>query len=71
MFSLFSNSNFSANSNSNPSMPYCYIQACRIPAGSCSGISTVSRVRVRIKVMVKDQFVKVLMWYGCSVPVAE
>jgi len=44
--------------NPNPAMSDCYIQACTILAGSCSGFSTVSRVRVRIKVMVMDRCVK-------------
>jgi len=46
--------NISSNSNpnSNPAMSNCYIQACRILAGSCSGISMVHRVRVMVKVTV-------------------
>jgi len=44
MFSLYPNPNSYANPNPNPAMSDCYIQACRI-AGSCSGISTLSRVR--------------------------
>jgi len=51
------------NPNPNPATFVCYIQACRILAGSCSAISTVSRVRVMIKFTVMDQCVKGLMWY--------
>jgi len=39
----FVNPNFYANSDPNPAMSDCYVQACRILAGSSSGISTVSR----------------------------
>jgi len=77
MFSIYPNPNFSANTNPNvpkpaicPSLSDCYIQACRILAGGC-GISTVSRVRVRVKVTVRDRCVKGLVWYVCSIPVAE
>jgi len=56
-------------SNPNLAMSNCYIQACRILAGGCSVISTVSRVRVKVTVM--DQCVKGLMWYRCSIPTAE
>ena len=52
-------------------MPDCYIQGCRILVGSCSVLSTVSRVRVMLKVMVRDRCVKRLMWNGCSVPAPE
>jgi len=55
--------NISSNLNPNPATSDCYIQACRILAGSCSGISTVSRVRVIVKVTVRVQCVKGLMWY--------
>ena len=43
-------------------MSDCYIQACRIVAGSCSGTSTVSRVRYRVKVRVRDRCVQ---WLKC------
>jgi len=52
MFSLYPNPNSYANPNR--AMSDCYIQACRILAGGCSGISTVSRVMVRVKVTVRD-----------------
>jgi len=52
-------------------MSDCYIHACRTLACGCSGISTVSRVRIRVKVTVRDQCVRGLMWYGCGVPTAE
>jgi len=73
VFSLYPNPNSYANLSPNPAMSDCYIQACTILAGSCSGISTVSRVRIRVrlKVMVRDRCVKGLKWYGCSVPTAE
>jgi len=58
------------NPNPNTAMSDCYIQACRILEGGRSGISMVSRVWIRVKVMVRD-CVKGLMWYGCSVPAAE
>jgi len=66
--------NISSNPNPNPAMSDCYIQVCRILAGGSSGISAVSRVSVMVKVMVRDQCVKGLMWYqryGCSVTAAE
>jgi len=66
MFSLYPNPNSYANPNPYHAMSDCYIQACRILAVSCSGICTVSRVRVRVKVTVRDQCVKGLMWYGCT-----
>jgi len=69
MFSLYPNPNSYANPN--PAMSNCYIQASTILASGCSGISMVSRVRVRVKVTVRDQYVKGLMWCGCSVPTAE
>jgi len=50
-------------SNPNHATSDCYVQACRILAGGCSGISTVSRVRVMVMVMVRDQYVKGLIWY--------
>jgi len=50
MFSLYSYPNSYANPYPNPAMSNCYIQACTILAGSCSGISMVSRVRVRVQV---------------------
>ena len=31
--------------------------------GGCSGITTVSRVRIMVKVTVRDRCVKLLMWY--------
>jgi len=34
-------------------MSDCYIQACRILVGGCSGISMVSRVRDMVKVTVR------------------
>jgi len=71
MFSLYPNPNSYANPNPSPSMFDCYIQGCRILAGSCSGISMASRVRVSVKAMVRDRYVKGLMWYGYSVPAAE
>jgi len=43
---------------------YGCIQVCRILAGSCSRISTVSRIRVTVKVRVRDQCVKELTWYN-------
>jgi len=46
--------NISSNPKPNPSMSDCYIEACRILAGGCSGISTVSKVRVMVKVTVMD-----------------
>ena len=54
MFSLYPNPNSYANPNPNPNpaISNCYIQACRILAGGYSGISTVSMVRVGIKVTV-------------------
>jgi len=55
--------NISTGPNLNPAMSDCYIQACRILAGGCSGISMVSRVRVMVKVTVRDRCVKGLMWY--------
>jgi len=56
MFSLYPNPNSYANPN--PAMSDCYIQACAILAGGCSGISTVSRIGVRVKVTVRDRCVK-------------
>ena len=41
-------------SNPNPAMSNCYVQVCRILADGYSGISTVSRVRVMVKVTVQD-----------------
>jgi len=55
--------NISSNPNPNPAMSGCYIQGCGILAGGCSGISTVSRVRVRVNVTAMDRCVKELMWY--------
>jgi len=52
MFSLYLHPNFYADPNPSPAMSDCYIQACTILASGCSGISTVSRVRVRVKVTV-------------------
>ena len=69
MFSLHTKPNSYANPN--PAMSDCYIQACRILAGGCSGISMVSRLRVRVEVMVRDLCVKGLKGYGCSIPTAE
>jgi len=60
-----------ANPNPNPAMSDCYIQACRILAGDCSGISTVSRGKVMVNVTVRDRCVKGLKWYKCSIPAAE
>jgi len=70
MFCLNPNTNFCANPNPNPNPAVSdyYIQTCTILAGSCSGISTVSRVRDRVKVSVR---VKGLKWYGCSVSAAQ
>jgi len=49
MFSLYPKPNSYAIPNPIPAMSNCYIQACtKLPAG-CSGISAVSRVRVRGK----------------------
>jgi len=67
MFSLCPNPNFYANPNFSSAISDCYIQACKILAGSCSEIATVSRVKVRIKVRVRDQYVKGLKWYGMDV----
>jgi len=50
MFSLYPN----PNSYANAAMLDCYIQTCRILAGSYSGIRMVSRVRVTVKVRVRD-----------------
>ena len=55
MFSVCPNPNSYANATHNPAMSDCYIQACRILAGGCSGINTVSRVRVMVKVRVRDR----------------
>jgi len=52
MFSLYPNT--IANLNPNPTISDCYIQACRILAGGCSVISMVRRVRVSVKVKVRD-----------------
>jgi len=52
MFSLYPNPNSYANPN--PVMSDCYIQACRIVTGGCSWISKVSRVKVRVKVTIRD-----------------
>jgi len=71
MFSLYPNRNSYANLNPNSAKSDSYIQAFRILAGSCSGISMVSRVRVKVKVTVTDQYVNGLTWYGCSTPTAE
>jgi len=75
MFIIYCNLNSYANPNLNLDMSDCYIQACRIPAGGCSGISTLSRVKVRVKlklrVRFRDQCVKGLKCYGCSIPAAE
>jgi len=54
--------NILSNPIHNPAMSDCYIQACRILAGVCSGICMVSRVRVMVKVTVRDR---------CGVPLAE
>jgi len=43
----------SSNPNPNPAMSKCYIQAYRILVGSCSEISTESRVRITVKVLVR------------------
>jgi len=60
------------NSNVNPAMSDCHTQACRILASSCSGISMVSRVRIMVKVTVRERSVSGLMRYhGCSVPTDE
>jgi len=63
MFNLYPNSNFYPNPNPKLAMSDYYIQACRVLAGGCSGISTVSRVRVRVKVGVRDRCVKGQTWY--------
>jgi len=68
MFSLYPNPN--SYTNPNPAIADCYIQACTILASGCSGISMVSRVRVRVKVTVRDRCVKGLTWYRCSIPMA-
>jgi len=68
MFCLNPNTNFCANPNRNPAVSDYYIQTCTILAGGCSGISMVSGVRDRIKVLVRF---KGLKWYGCSVSTAE
>jgi len=46
--------NISSNPNPNPAMSDGYIQACRVQAGGCSWIITVSRVRVTVEVTVTD-----------------
>jgi len=55
MFSLYPNPNYYANPN--PAISDCYVQAHTVLADSGSGISTVSMVRVRVKVMVRDSVV--------------
>jgi len=49
------NTNVNPNSYANPNlaMSDCYIQACGILGGGCSGISMVSRVRFRVKVRLR------------------
>jgi len=47
--------NISSNPIPNPAMSDCFIQACKILAGGCSGISTVSRATVMVKVTVRER----------------
>jgi len=51
-------------------LPYCdcYIHACTILAGSCSGICMVSSVRVRVRVTVRDWCVKGLKCMDIAYP---